>query len=122
MFHMANDSGLFRQRGELASAGWMPEGNRFIKDRQVMLPLYEAKMIHHFDHRFGTYEGQTEAQANQGKLPELDDAAHSDPTRVTLPKYWVEEDEVGERVVGQWDLGWLLARLYRPSVAIRCFH
>ena len=25
-----------------------------------VLPLYEAKMIHHFDHRFGTYEGQTE--------------------------------------------------------------
>ena len=43
------------------------------------MPLYEAKMIHHFDHRFGNYEGQTESQANQGKLPELDDEALADP-------------------------------------------
>ena len=38
-------------------------------------------MVHHFDHRFGTYEGQTESQANQGKLPELDEAQHADPDR-----------------------------------------
>ena len=46
-----------------------------------MLPLYEAKMIHQFDHRFGTYEAQSQAQANQGKLPELDHVAHADPNR-----------------------------------------
>ena len=49
MFHMANDSGLFQHQR-----------------RGDVLPLYEAKMVHHFDHRFGTYEGQTEAQANHG--------------------------------------------------------
>ena len=32
MFHMANDSGLFRTRADLASAGWKHEGNRFEKD------------------------------------------------------------------------------------------
>lgn len=57
MFHMASDSGLFRTRSELASAGWTLEGNRFAKNGDVMLPLYEAKMVHLFDHRFGTYEG-----------------------------------------------------------------
>ena len=76
MFHMANDSGLFRTRAELASAGWRLDGDRFERDgdrpeegEDVMLPLYEAKMVHQFDHRFGSYEGQSGAQANQGKLP-----------------------------------------------------
>jgi hypothetical protein len=40
-------------------------------------------MVHHFDHRFGTYEGQTDSQANQSKLPELDEAQHADPERVS---------------------------------------
>jgi hypothetical protein len=108
MFHMANDSGLFRTRAELASAGWTLCGNHLVKDGEVMLPLYEAKMVHLFDHRFGTYQGQTEAQANQGKLPELDDVAHADPQRVTLPRYWVTQAEVEERLTSVWDRGWLL--------------
>lgn len=108
MFHMANDSGLFRKRAELALAGWKLNGDRFEMDGAVLQPLYEAKMIHHFDHRFGTYEGQSKAQANQGKLPELDDIAHADPRRVTLPRYWVTEYEVAARLDDIWDRHWLL--------------
>ena len=108
MFHMANDSGLFRTRAELASAGWKLDVDRFEKDGEVVLPLYEAKMIHQFDHRFGTYDGQSESQANRGKLPELDDVAHADPRRVTLPRYWVHEDEVATRLNDVWDRHWML--------------
>ena len=108
MFHMANDSGLFRTRAELAAAGWRLDGDRFERDGEVMLPLYEAKMVHQFDHRFGTYEGQSEAQANQGKLPEPDHAAHADPGRVNWPRYWVPQDEVAARLDDIWDRRWLL--------------
>ena len=108
MFHMANDSGLFRTRADLAAAGWRLDADRFEKDGEVMLPLYEAKMIHQFDHRFGSYEGQSKAQANQGKLPELDHVAHADPRRVTLPRYWVAGDEVSAKLNDTWDRHWLL--------------
>ena len=108
MFHMTNDSGLFRLPAELASAGWRLEADRFEQGGDVMLPLYEGKMIHHFDHRFGTYQAQNEAQANQGKLPELDDVDHADPRRITQPRYWVHEDEVAVRLDPTWDRLWLL--------------
>ena len=108
MFHMASDSGRFRTRGDLVAAGWKADAHRFVKDGDVMLPLYEAKMIHLFDHRFGTYEGQNKAQANQGKLPEFDDVAHEDPERTTLPRYWVAEAEVEARLQNRWDRQWLL--------------
>ena len=108
MFHMTNDSGLFRTQADLASAGWRLEADRFRKDGKVVVPLYEGKMIHHFDHRFGTYEAQSEAQANQGKLPELDHVAHADPGRVTQPRYWVPEEEVATRLEDTWDRHWLL--------------
>ncbi len=108
LFHMANDSGLFRTTGELVSGGWNLNAGRFEKDEKIMLPLYEGKMVHLYDHRFGTYEGQSKAQANQGKLPELDHVAHADPKRVTLPRYWVADDEVAARLDNTWDRDWLL--------------
>jgi hypothetical protein len=51
MFHMSNDSHLFRTREEMEEAGFVLEGNRFVKGEEVWLPLYEAKMFH-YDHRF----------------------------------------------------------------------
>jgi hypothetical protein len=108
MFHMANDSGLFRTPEQLEGDGWRLDGNVFRHSSDVYVPLYEAKMVHHFDHRFGTYEGQTEAQAKQGKLPELSDDQHADPDLFSLPRYWVPDDEVDAVLAGRWDAQWLL--------------
>jgi hypothetical protein len=126
MFDMANDSHLFRTREELASEGWELEGNIYHRDGKRMLPLQEAKMLHHFDHRLGTYEGQTEKQANVGTLPRLTPENHDDPNFVAMPRYWVPEFDVptgkkdsrgnptyylGVRsrlAEKHWDRGWLL--------------
>jgi hypothetical protein len=108
MFHMANDSPLFRTREQLEADGWHLAGNIFHKDRAEYLPLYEGKMIHHFDHRWGTYDGQTEAQANQGKLPELDDAMHANPSLLSLPRYWVEKGDFDAAMARHWQHGWLI--------------
>ena len=56
MFNMATDSGLFRTREQLEDDGWTLTGNVFIRDGDRMLPLYEARLIHHFDHRFASYD------------------------------------------------------------------
>lgn len=108
MLDMANDSDLFRTAAQLQAEGWKLLGNRFRRGDEWMLPLVEAKMVHHFDHRFGTYQGQTEAQSNQGKLPELTDEQHADPNFLTLPDYWVPAGEVASRLSDKWDRGWLL--------------
>ncbi|MFI6271431.1 hypothetical protein [Micromonospora zamorensis] len=94
MFDMSNDSHLFRTRDELEAGGWTLAGNIFERGQQRMLPLYEAKMLHHFDHRLGTYEGQTEAQANMGTLPRLTPEQHDDPDFVPMPRYWVPEFDI----------------------------
>ena len=94
MFDMANDSRLFRSREDLEAEGWLLRGNVFEGERQRMLPLYEAKMLHHYDHRLGTYDGQTEAQANMGTLPRLTAQQHDDPDFLPMPRYWVPEFDV----------------------------
>jgi N-6 DNA Methylase len=94
LFHMANDSSLFRTREQLEQEGWIRIGNTFHRNGDDYLPLYEGKMFWHFDHRFGTYDGQTQAQANQGKLPELDEIQHANPNLLSLPRYWIKKATV----------------------------
>lgn len=108
MIHMADDAELFKTRDELTAEGWLLDGNVFRRNGESQLPLYEAKLVHHFDHRFSTYEGQTEAQANQGKCPELTPIEHDDPIRVIQPRYWIPAAEVDRRLVGEWERGWVL--------------
>lgn len=108
MFDMATDAESFRTREQLESDGWKLRGNIFTRAGERLLPLVEAKMIHHYDHRYGTYEGQTEAQANMGTLPRLTPEAKRDPAHVTLPRYWVEELKVVERLLDRDENGWLL--------------
>ena len=108
MFHMAGDSGLFSTRQQLETAGWKQQGNRYEMGQQEVLPLMEAKMFHLFDHRFGTYEGATQANYNKGFLPHFGDADHQDAARLTLPDYWIASTEVDARLVGRWSQSWLL--------------
>jgi Eco57I restriction-modification methylase len=109
MFHMANDSNLFRDHESLEQDGWTLTGNVFERGGERMLPLYEAKMVHHFDHRLGTYEGQTEAQARVGTLPRLTLEQKDDPRHAVLPRYWVAEPEVDVRLARRiWERHWLL--------------
>lgn len=97
--------GLFRTREELEKEGFQLVGNRFVKDSEVYLPLYEAKMIWLYDHRYGTYEG-VEGRSST-KLPKLGDAQHADPAFLAQPRYWVPAKEVEARLE-DWGRGWLL--------------
>ena len=70
------------------------------------LPLYEAKMLWHYDHRFGTYAGVNDRSSTH--LPTPDDAQHADPAFLVQPWYWVPAEEVEARLVGyrqQWLIG-----------------
>jgi len=100
MFHMSNDSGLFRTRTELEAEGWELQGNVFHRGEARYLPLYEAKMLHQFDHRWATYDGL--------ETRDVTVAEKADPHCVALPRYWVPDREVTERLCGRWDRHWLL--------------
>lgn len=105
MFHMSNDSEHFRTREELQQDGFRLVGNRFIKGDEIYLPLYEAKMIWQFDHRFGSYEGVTSRQSTQ--LPDPTPSQRADPAYLVQPWYWVPKSEVDARL-GEWEHHWLL--------------
>jgi len=107
LFDMSNDSGRFRTRSTLESEGFLLEGNVFVRGKERMLPLYEAKMVHQFDHRFGDYRDRPEDAAGN-QLPEVPLDRLQDPAYAPLPRYWVPAAEVESRLAGRWDRGWLL--------------
>ncbi|MFH1819276.1 MAG: N-6 DNA methylase [Pseudomonadota bacterium] len=84
IFHMSNDSGLFRD-----TPSNDVEGSR--------LSLYEAKMIHQFDHRWATY---IDAPDKPGGVETADvsQAQKADPGFAVRPRYWVDEREVLARI------------------------
>ncbi|MGO9338838.1 MAG: Eco57I restriction-modification methylase domain-containing protein [Terracidiphilus sp.] len=111
MFDMANDSGLFLDHANIAPRIVRRRGaSAVLGDGTTVSPLYEGKMLWHFDHRYGTYEGQTIKQANKGVLPHVDDAAHNNPKFRVQPRYWVEADEtlaaLGDRANREWYFAW----------------
>jgi hypothetical protein len=87
LFNMTSDSGLFHQR-----------------PGPGLVPLYEAKMMHQFDHRWATY---TEVDENSDR--KVTEAEKVDPEFEVRPRYWVEQEEVERRLENLgWQQQWLI--------------
>ncbi|MER7418332.1 DNA methyltransferase [Micromonospora peucetia] len=111
MFHMSNDSRLFRTREELESTGWTLTGNVFSKGKERMLPLYEAKMLDFYNHRAADVIKSETAAKRQNQPSYLTAADWRDPGRVAMPYSWVRDAEVRRALAtkgwnGDWHLGW----------------
>jgi hypothetical protein len=111
MFHMSNDSELFRTAGQLAEAGAVRNGSFWIDHNGIMwVPLYEAKMIHQYDHRYGDFaNAMLNDEADAREIPHPDVVQLSNPNFKVTPRYWVVGNKVEERLQEtSWNRRWLL--------------
>jgi len=103
MFHMTNDSQLFLKAAELEKQGWQPAPlNRWKKDGQLAVPLYEGKMVQMFDHRAADVvvnEANLKRAAQQETISQVEKTAL---TRYPSPQYWVNADGVAPTWSGEW--------------------
>ncbi len=107
LFNMSSDSKYFLKK---------PEGSAF--------PLYEAKMIWHYNHRFASYalKGKIKGKGGRG-LPELDNTYFENPIFLPEPQYWIASDVLSNAIPAFWKKNWFLvfrdiasAKLERTSV------
>ena len=131
LFNMTSDSGFFRTAVDLEQEGFVRSGTDWIADGAQPLqkdlpvdmsgldrlefkvgssqrstryvPLYEAKMIHQFDHRWASYDAKGETSS------EVKDEQKATPELEPFPRYWVPDDEVTARLdANGWRRGWLM--------------
>ena len=107
MFHMTNDSGLFRTRAELEEReGAYPiDGNRFASPAGEWVPLYEGKMVQAFDHRAANVIINPENRHRPAQPQPATPAQHRDPDWLPDPQYWVPALECGWTAGSDWVLG-----------------
>jgi hypothetical protein len=85
MFHMSADSTLFAYSPGTA-------------DQPRRLRLYEAKMIHQYDHRWATYADVDGGAAGEVETRDVGEAQRSSASFAVRPRYWVDEREVLGRI------------------------
>ena len=136
MFHMSNDSSLFRTATQLSEAGFVRDGTDWVangvhppqtvlavegagdgsldlrdagprpKGRHV--PLVEAKLCNLWDHRASSYAVRGEERGYR-VLPETTLEDHQEPRYEIEPFYWVKETEVEKRLQNRsYSRNWLI--------------
>jgi hypothetical protein len=82
MFDMSNDSDLF-----------------LMAPKDDAVPLYEAKLVHQFDHRWATYDAEDSRDCTSDEK--------KNPRKLVTPRYWVPRSEALSRVEGRpnWLVG-----------------
>ena len=106
MFHMTNDSHLFRTTSQLETEGFYRlESQEWRKGDLLYKPLYEGKMVQAFDHRAANVIVNPE-NLNRPAMPSDSTLQeHSDPSWLPNPQFWVNADSY------EWpeNLGWAVA-------------
>lgn len=101
MFDMADNSGEFRTSAECVSAGFARSGNTWTDtEGRLWVPVYEAKMIHCFDHRWATFDGVAFRDTVATERVEDSEAT---------PRYWLPLERVKDRLATKkWARNWLM--------------
>ncbi len=76
---------------------------------QEWLPVYEAKLFHHYDHRFASFENVDSAARAQGQACAVEEISHADPLFDSAPRYWVQRSFF-DSIIGRYPEAqhWLL--------------
>jgi len=114
MFDMSTDSDVFIDRRLIELDVEVDGGTIATADltagKTEVVPLYEAKMFHHFNYRFGDYAGlnlDTGKSIRQLPTPPLEKL--QDSNYVVQPRYWVEKRLVEERLQSRWTKQWFVS-------------
>jgi hypothetical protein len=99
MFHMTNDSHLFRTRIEMEEreVAWPIGGNRWQSATGVWLPLFEGKSIQIYNHRYAGITFSQTGTSGQGISIHADVSELQNQSFETTPRYWVDGNETKPR-------------------------
>ena len=106
MFHMTNDSQLFRTAAQLDAEGFYPvHDNHWKRGKDTYVPLYEGKMVQAFDHRAASVVVNPKNLNRPAQPRETTPNEHADPSWLPEHQYWVPASDCGWTSGSNWVLG-----------------
>ena len=107
LFNMTTDSGLFETAEQLEAAGaYRTAPNRYRRGDAQWAPLYQGRMIHHFDHRANSIDFNPENTHNPYLSVAVGDEQHADPRFSPQAQYWVSTSEIEDQFPER--MGWAI--------------
>ena len=96
MFHMANDSSLFRTHQELEEkeGAWSIGTNRYESPSGEWTPLYEGKMVQAFDHRAASVKVNPKNLTRPGQPVPSSVKQLANPDFTPSPRYFVQLEHI----------------------------
>jgi hypothetical protein len=124
MLDMTNDSSHFFTQDELASKGLSQQGNIFLGDDDVFLPLYEAKLVDQFDHRSSSFEGLSGEAVFKPKAATITPSKNDKASSIfsITPRFWVSIKKVKNNIPSHWKHWWFIGfrDIIQPMTNARC--
>ena len=108
MYNMSSDSNLFDSNTleNLQDRGYkLGDDGIFRGDEKTFLPVWEAKFIHQFDHRFGTFKGVPEDRrfVRRAGTKRVESTEKQNPNYEIIPRYWLDKEKFKEK---KQDINW----------------
>ena len=91
MFDMTNDSDFFIKDENFSLESY--NGLYFQNKDEILFPLYEAKMIFHYDHRYASAIPPKSGNL-RGSSEYTTDDEHKNKNYFVKPRFWVNKDNI----------------------------
>lgn len=104
--HVTHDSNHFQSREKLEANGFYHVGEHILEKGSIRAyPLYEGKMMMDYDHRSADVVVNLANSKRPAQPKEIPLNQKSDPSRMSVPRFWVQDDAPKRPL----SLSWLLA-------------
>lgn len=105
--NMSTDSHLFKTFEELRDEGFILRGNTFMRHSSIFVPLYESKMVHLYNHRFGDFADSGHVRSHV--LPRISQEKLKNVDYLPMPFYWISQETLRERKETlNWHHNWFI--------------
>ncbi len=110
MINPTDDSDLFKTKEELLSEGHSLHDLTHFTSESIYHPVFEAKQIHQYNHRYNSYEGiepekrfGTKTNTTQPTIKQLSDAKYE-----VEPRYWLSKEDLHSFIENKTEYSWLI--------------
>ena len=106
--NMTRASNLFRTNQELHNKGFTPKGNIFFGRDSHYLPIYEARMITHYDHRSASVDVNPKNVFRSAVSKETLTDEHINADYSVFPRYWLDKNDFTNPNFNSYKKNWFM--------------